>query len=75
MGHLVKDCTKCFELIDESGTVAESLLSYGDWLRATNDSQQNKTVGGVTVRTTKQVNLRTIGNGGTRAAGAQVIGL
>lgn len=34
MGHIVKDCRDCLHLYGETDTIDDSLLQYGDWLRA-----------------------------------------
>lgn len=34
LGHLVKDCSRCLHLVDHMGSIDESKLEYGDWLRA-----------------------------------------
>lgn len=48
MGHIVKDCRECLHLFGESDTIDDSLLQYGDWLRAAPPKQPAKHLNGST---------------------------
>lgn len=45
-GHLVRDCSECFDIAHPSGEVPEELLAYEDWLRTNASAQEAKVVKG-----------------------------
>lgn len=44
LGHLVKDCHECIDLLGTNGDVSDDHLMYGDWLRTHVDIQHSKYV-------------------------------
>lgn len=46
IGHLVKDCHDCFEIIDDRGEVPVDKLAYGEWLRTHANAHHAKFVNG-----------------------------
>lgn len=46
LGHLVKDCLACADMIDEKGRIDETKLEYGEWLHARPIQQENRYIGG-----------------------------
>lgn len=46
LGHLVKDCHACMDLVNEEGEVLEDKLLYGDWLRTHPNALQSRFVNG-----------------------------
>lgn len=47
IGHLVEDCSQCFDIVGENDRIDDSKLAYGDWLRA---RQITKFIGGSSSR-------------------------